>query len=126
MIDIRVLIKRYVIFTVIIIALMVIIALLSSEPAFFLGMAFGTSFSLVILLTTYFQVKRIGKSLSDRKFRFSIGTLGRMIIVIFAIVIAQEFPQFLSLTGVIIGLAVTYIILLIDPILQSKAFSEEK
>ena len=126
MIDIRVLIKRYVIFTAIIIALMVITALLSSESAFFLGMAFGTSFSLVILLTTYFQVKRIGKSLSDRKYRFSIGTLGRMIIVIFAIIIAQEFPQFLSLTGVIIGLAVTYIILLIDPILQSKAFAEEK
>ncbi|WP_280770514.1 ATP synthase subunit I [Salipaludibacillus daqingensis] len=124
--DIRVLVKRYSIYTAIFIALLVIIALFSSEPAFFMGMAFGTSFSLVILLTTYFQVKRIGKSLSDRKFRFSIGTLGRMITVVVAIIVAQQFPHYLNLTGVIIGLAVTYIILLIDPILHSKAFADQE
>ncbi|WP_416147764.1 ATP synthase subunit I [Salipaludibacillus sp. HK11] len=124
--DIRVLIKRYSLYTSIIIVLMVVVALFATESTFFLGMAFGTSFSLVILLSTYFQVKRIGKSMQDRKYRFSVGTLGRMAAVVTAIIVAQQFPHYLNLTGVIIGLAVTYIILLIDPILQIKAFAEEE
>jgi ATP synthase protein I len=124
--DIHVLIKRYSLYTSIVIVLMMIIALFATESTFFLGIAFGTSFSLVILLSTYFQVKRIGKSMKDSKYRFSFGTLGRMFTVVTAIIVAQQFPHYLNLTGVIIGLAVTYIILLIDPILQSKAFAEEE
>jgi len=62
--DTRVLVKRYSIYTAIFIALLMITALFSSKPTFFTGMAFGTSFSLVILLSTYFQVKRIAKSIS--------------------------------------------------------------
>ncbi|PYZ92494.1 hypothetical protein CR194_12540 [Salipaludibacillus keqinensis] len=121
--DISVLVKRYAIYTLIIMVILVVTALVTSEPAFFTGMALGTSFSLVNLLSTYFQVKRLGKSVTDRKFRISVGTLGRMIIVVFALVIAQQFPHVFHLTGVIIGLAVTYIILLIDPIFHNKAFA---
>jgi len=124
--DTRVLVKRYSIYTAIFIALLMITALFSSKPTFFTGMAFGTSFSLVILLSTYFQVKRIAKSMTDRKFRFSVGTLGRMVVVVTAVIVAQRFPQYLNLTGVVIGLGVTYMILMIDPILRSKAFAEEE
>jgi ATP synthase protein I len=121
--DIKVLVKRYAIYSAVIILILLFTALFSSEPAFFWGMAFGASFSFLNLLSTYFQVKRIGKSVADRKFRFSVGTLGRIIIVVAALFIAQQFPQYLNLTGVIIGLAVTYIILLIEPIFNHKAFA---
>ncbi|QKS72754.1 ATP synthase subunit I [Paenalkalicoccus suaedae] len=112
--------KRYVTYTLIIIAVLVVIAVMTSMSRFFFGVALGASFSLLNLITTYFQVKRISQMQADRKYRFSIGTVGRLMIVVVALVLAQQFPNVFDLTGVIVGLAVTYVILLIDPILQIK------
>ncbi|WP_160058484.1 ATP synthase subunit I [Alkalicoccus saliphilus] len=112
--------RRYSIYMGIIIVLLLLVALITSMSTFFVGMAFGTAFGLINFVTTYFQVKRIMTSYTTRKYRFSIGTLGRLLIVLVALFIAQAFPQYFDMTGVIAGLAVMYVILLIDPIFQIK------
>lgn len=112
--------KRYMIYTGIILLLLLVVAVAASFSSFFLGMAFGTAFGLVNLISTYFQVKRISETEAAQKFRFSIGTVGRLIIILIALFVAQAFPQYFDMAGVIAGLAVTYVILLIDPIFQIK------
>ncbi|WP_147802759.1 ATP synthase subunit I [Alkalicoccus halolimnae] len=112
--------RRYSIYTGIIIVLLLLLAVITSISTFFLGMAFGTAFSLLNFVSTYFQTKRIMEMQRTRKYRFSIGTLGRLLIVVAALFIAQAFPQYFDMTGVIAGLAVTYVILLIDPIFHIK------
>ncbi|SDO07785.1 ATP synthase subunit I [Alkalicoccus daliensis] len=112
--------RRYSIYTGIIILLLLTVALVTSMSTFFFGMAFGTALSLVNFVSTYFQVKRLAETERTQKYRFSIGTVGRLIIVLAALFIAQAFPQYFDMAGVIAGLAVTYVILLIDPIFQIK------
>ncbi|WP_444685221.1 ATP synthase subunit I [Alkalicoccus luteus] len=114
--------RRYTIYTAVIIVLLLMTAAVTSFSTFFLGMAFGTAVSLLNLISTYFQTKRVLDSHASGRYRFSIGTLGRMVGVIIALVIAQAFPQYFDMIGVIAGLAVTYVILLIDPIFQKKHF----
>lgn len=112
--------KRYTIYSGIILLLLLVVAVVTSMSTFFLGMAFGTAFSFLNLISTYFQVKRISESQAAQKYRFSIGTVGRLIFILIALFIAQAFPQYFDMAGVIAGLAVTYVILLIDPIFQIK------
>ncbi|WP_181186162.1 ATP synthase subunit I [Alkalicoccus urumqiensis] len=112
--------RRYSIYTAVIIVLLLITAIITGFSTFFLGMAFGTLFSLLNFVSTYFQIKRISRTQETGKYKFSIGTAGRMIIVVAALFIAQAFPQYFDMTGVIAGLAVTYVILLIDPIFHIK------
>ncbi|MCR6108232.1 ATP synthase subunit I [Salipaludibacillus agaradhaerens] len=117
------LLKRYTIYSVIIIGSLILGTLFISDATFLAGMAVGAIFSLLNLYSTYFQVKRLTSSVMDSKVRFSFGTIGRIIVVLLALLIAEEFPQYLDLTGVIIGLAFKYCILLIDPIFYFRTRS---
>lgn len=127
MIDLRTLFTRYVIFTLVIAGLFLVMTFITEESrTFWLGMAFGTSFSLISLWLTYFQVSRIGKMTVDRKPRFTLGTVSRLLIFLLAIWVAQQLPQYFSLTGVIIGLSVTYVILLIEPLFRISTLKEEE
>lgn len=118
--DMTAIVKRYAVYSAVIILILLGASLFTAEPSFLLGLAFGTSFSFMSLLSTYFQVKRLGQSTQDRKFRFSLGTIGRILIALAAVAVAQQFPQFFDLTGVLIGLGVTYVILLIEPLFHLK------
>ncbi|MCR6098557.1 ATP synthase subunit I [Salipaludibacillus agaradhaerens] len=117
------LLKRYTIYSVIIIGSLILGTLFISDATFLAGMAVGAICSLLNLYSTYFQVKRLTSSVMDSKVRFSFGTIGRIIVVLLALLIAEEFPQYLDLTGVVIGLAFKYCILLIDPIFYFKTRS---
>ncbi|MCR6112357.1 ATP synthase subunit I [Bacillus sp. A301a_S52] len=117
------LLKRYTIYSVVIIGSLFLATLFISDATFLAGMAVGAIFSLLNLYSTYFQVKRLTSSVMDSKVRFSFGTIGRIIVVLLALLIAEEYPQYLDLTGVIIGLAFKYFILLIDPIFYFRTRS---
>lgn len=125
--DIRKLFIRYATYTLVIVGLFLIMTLIAGDNRpFWLGMAFGTSFSLISLWMTYFQVSRIGKMTVDKKPRATLGTLSRLLVFLLALWVAQQLPQYFSLTGVIIGLSVTYIILLIEPLFRLSILKEEE
>ncbi|WP_096185876.1 ATP synthase subunit I [Evansella halocellulosilytica] len=114
--------KRYTFFTLTAISVFLVAAFFMSETSFFLGLALGASFSLVNFLSTYLQVKRLGQVMTERKYRFSFGTVTRLFTVVVAFIIALEFPDTFDLVGVIIGLAVTYLLVMFGPIIQMKQF----
>ncbi|ADU32305.1 ATP synthase subunit I [Evansella cellulosilytica] len=122
MMDYKVAAKRYTIFTIVIIAVFLILAFILSNSPLFLGIVFGASFSLINLINTYLQVKRIGEVFDGKK-RPSLvifGTLTRIIAAVLAVTIAMRFPEYLQIEGVIIGLAITYFIILIEPMFHIK------
>ena len=121
--DYTIITKRYTIWTTVLIIIFVLIALLLTESAFFLGLALGSVFSLLNLWTTYTQVERIGKSFDEGKksrVGIPIGTLTRILSAIIAVLIATAYPAVFSLTGVIIGLMITYIMIMIEPLFHIK------
>ncbi|SDZ45671.1 ATP synthase protein I [Evansella caseinilytica] len=112
--------KRYSIYTAAIIFFFLLLALLFEQTEFFIGFAFGAAISLLNLINTYFQVKRIGKAVESGKTKWSFGTVSRILTSVFAVFIALEYPQIFDLTGVIIGLMVTYVMILFEPIFHFK------
>ena len=121
--DYTIITKRYTIWTTVLIIIFVLIALLLTESAFFLGLALGSVFSLLNLWTTYTQVERIGKSFDEGKKSIAsipFGTLTRILSAIIAVLIATAYPTVFSLTGVIIGLMITYIMIMIEPLFHIK------
>lgn len=117
--------KRYCIYTVILIMVFLTIALFFTSQRFFLGMSLGAAFSLLNLLSTYHQVKTIGKMLEGGSVRFSFGTVTRILTAVAAVYIAMQFPQYFDLMGVIIGLMVTYVLILIEPIFYFKQLNNQ-
>ena len=126
MTDVRQVFLRYVFYTAVIIAGLLIAAVFTNNPPFIIGMAYGAAFSLLSLWTTYMQVSRFGKMTEDSKPRFTFGTVTRTLIVLVAVWFAMAYPEVLDLTGVLIGLAVTYVILLIEPLFHIRRLRREE
>ncbi|ADI00641.1 ATP synthase subunit I [Salisediminibacterium selenitireducens] len=124
--DIRKLFIRYAAITIVLAVVFLLMIVFGGDRPFWTGLAFGTSFSLISLWMTYAQVSRIGKMTADRKPRPTLGTLSRLLVFLFAIWLAQQVPHYLSLTGVILGLTVTYVILLIEPLFHIRDLKETK
>lgn len=118
MTDYAYLTSRYSVITIIIICISLIAGLLGVYATFFLGLALGAIFSLLSLLSTYFQVKRTGNSVRSGKYKWVFGTVSRILLVAMAILIANDFPTYFHLIGVIIGLMSTYILILAGSFLQ--------
>ncbi|SER62672.1 ATP synthase subunit I [Salisediminibacterium halotolerans] len=125
MMDMRRVFLRYVIYTAVIVAGLLIAAVFTVNRPFLFGMAFGAVFSLFSLWTTYMQVSRFAKMTADKKPRFTFGTVSRILIVLAAVWIALNYPSLLDVTGVIIGLAVTYALLLIEPLFHVRRLNKE-
>ncbi|MDG5787314.1 ATP synthase subunit I [Evansella sp. AB-P1] len=126
MMDYSAVAKRYTIFTVSIILLFLLVALLFPNSPLFLGIAFGASFSLLNLINTYLQVKRIGEAMDGMKKPglFIFGTLTRIIAAVAAVAVAMRFPEYLQIEGVLIGLTVTYVIILLEPMFHMKRLNQ--
>nr|WP_281419644.1 ATP synthase subunit I [Bacillus alkalicola] len=107
-------------YTVILIIIFMVIALFFTNTQFFLGLTLGAVFSLFNLLSMYKQVKAIGNILDGGTAKWSFGSLARVIYAVLAVIIAMRFPEYFDLMGVIIGLMVTYVLILIEPIIYMR------
>ncbi|MFA9560177.1 ATP synthase subunit I [Evansella sp. AB-rgal1] len=118
--------KRYTFVTIGIILVFLILALVLPNRTFYMGVTFGASFSLLNLVNTYIQVKKIGEVLEGEKkpSLLIFGTLTRIIAAVAAVAIALQFPEYLQVEGVIIGLAITYFIILIEPMFHIKKLNQ--
>ena len=119
--DYHTLAKKYSIYTAILIVIFFILAIVLTDTSFFLGLALGACFSLINLFITYIQVNRITKSLTSGKKKWSPGTLLRILLALIPVYIAVQFPDIFHLFSVIIGLMITYVIILIEPIFHIRS-----
>lgn len=115
-----VLTKRYAIYTVILITFFILLAFLTSHQSIFFGLTLGSIISLSNLLSTYFQVKRLGESVVSGRAKFSLGTLFRFALASFAVYTALQYPGLFHIYSVVIGLMLTYIIIYFNALLQLK------
>ncbi|MGF2618230.1 ATP synthase subunit I [Rossellomorea vietnamensis] len=84
----------------------------------FLGLAFGTAISLFNHWLLVRKTVNFGdKVLAGEKIR-SLGTTSRMASAIFAAIIAVRFPESLHLPSVIFGLMTSYLVIMIDYLIQ--------
>ncbi|WP_096437609.1 ATP synthase subunit I [Alteribacter populi] len=112
--------KRYALYTIVLIILFFILAALTPYPIFFLGLVLGAAFSLLNLYSTYVQVKRLGEGALEGKKKFAFGTVSRVITAVLCLLLAVSNPHIFDLVGVIIGLMLTYAIIMIEPIFHIK------
>ncbi|MGD7022873.1 ATP synthase subunit I [Rossellomorea vietnamensis] len=86
--------------------------------AVFLGLALGTAISLFNHWLLVRKTVNFGdKVLAGEKIR-SLGTTSRMASAIFAAIIAVRFPELLHLPSVIFGLMTSYLVIMIDYLIQ--------
>jgi ATP synthase protein I len=112
--------KRYTIYAAIIMIFFVVLAFTTTYTSIFLGLLLGSVISLSNLWSTYFQVKRLGESMEIGRAKLSLGTLFRFALVLGAVYIAIQYPDKFHFISVVIGLMLTYIIILVNSLFQLK------
>ena len=93
----------------------------------FLGLVLGTVLSLYNLWVMVRKTERFGQAIVDGKNPRSIGTFSRLASAALAVLLSYRFPEYFHLAGVIVGLMTSYIVILIDIIIQTiRSRSEER
>lgn len=112
--------RRYTIYAFILVLIFVILAIVTPFRSIFLGLTLGSIISISNLISTYYQVKRLGESVEIGRAKFSLGTLFRFALSIGAIYVAYQYPHIFHFISVVIGLMLTYIIIFINSLFQLK------
>ncbi|CAM3838149.1 ATP synthase subunit I [Mesobacillus zeae] len=85
----------------------------------FAGLVLGTGISLFNLWLLVRRTRGFGdKVLRGEKIR-SLGLMSRMASAILAVIIAMEYPEEVHLISVVVGLMTSYIVIMIDFLIQS-------
>jgi ATP synthase protein I len=84
----------------------------------FLGLILGTSLSLFNLWNLVRKTNQFGEVMVNGGKIRSLGLLTRMATAVFAVLIAMEYPEYIHLISVIIGLMTAYIVIMIDSFFQ--------
>lgn len=108
--------RRYMQLTLYLLAIFVMGWGITSYKALFLGLILGTIFSIYNLFNMFRKINRLGEAAAEGKKAKSLGFLTRLAVAGLAVAIATRYSEHFSLLGVVIGLMITYIIILIDSI----------
>jgi ATP synthase protein I len=84
----------------------------------FLGLILGTSLSLFNLWNLVRKTNQFGEVMVNGGKIRSLGLLTRMATAVLAVLIAVEYPEYIHLISVIIGLMTAYIVIMIDSFFQ--------
>jgi ATP synthase protein I len=85
---------------------------------FFLSLILGTVISVFMLWSLTSKVEKLGQAVSERKKVRTIGTFSRLALAALAAAIAVEYPQYFAIVPVVLGLMTSYIVIIIDFLLQ--------
>lgn len=85
----------------------------------FQGLLLGSAVSTFNLWFLQHKVKKFGKAITGGKSSVSLGTFTRMLTSILAVVIALQYEELFHLYAVIIGLASSYLIMLVDSFIRA-------
>ncbi|PFG15192.1 ATP synthase subunit I [Bacillus sp. es.036] len=108
--------RRYMQFTLYLLAIFVMGWGITSYKALFLGLILGTILSIYNLFNMYRKVDRLGEATVKGTKARSLGLLTRQAVAGLAVLIALRYPEYFNLLGVVSGLMTTYLIILIDSI----------
>ncbi|QHA93818.1 MULTISPECIES: ATP synthase subunit I [Bacillales] len=106
--------RRYMQFTLYLLAIFVMGWGITSYKALFLGLILGTIFSIYNLFNMFRKIDRLGEATVKGTKARSLGLLTRQAVAGLGVLIALRYPEYFNLLGVVIGLMTTYIIILID------------
>lgn len=102
----------------------------SPFKSIFLGLALGVTVSLLNHWLLVKRMKRFNDAIAKGKKIRTMGTLSRMAIAVLAVFIAVSYPGQFHFFSVIIGLMTSYIVIMIDfiiqAIIQSRKEREER
>jgi ATP synthase protein I len=84
----------------------------------FLGLILVTSLSLFNLWNLVRKTNQFGEVMVNGGKIRSLGLLTRMATAVLAVLIAMEYPEYIHLISVIIGLMTAYIVIMIDSFFQ--------
>jgi ATP synthase protein I len=85
----------------------------------FLGLILGTVLSLYNLWVMVRKTERFGQAIVEGRNARSIGTFSRLASAALAVLISYRYPDMFHIAGVIVGLMTSYIVILIDIIIQT-------
>lgn len=94
-------------------------AIFTSYTHFFLGLLLGSAISLYNLWLLQRKTYAFGKAVVEAGTPLGIGTLTRIVTSILGVVIALRFEAFINPYAVIIGLASSYVVLLVDSFVRA-------
>lgn len=86
---------------------------------FFLGLLLGVSISFYNLCLLQRKTYEFGEAVVETGAPLGLGTLTRVITSILGIVIALRFEEFMNPYAVVIGLASSYVVLLVDSFVRA-------
>ncbi|KSU81851.1 ATP synthase protein I [Fictibacillus enclensis] len=118
--------RRYIKITLFMLSFFVLGYGVTSYKSIFLGLSFGTLFSLYNLWSMYSSIERLGQAVINQQKVRTMGSLSRLLMGGLAALIAIRFPQFFNLLSVVIGLMTVYIIMLIDSLTKTIRTPKEK
>jgi ATP synthase protein I len=118
--------RRYMQYSLYLLALYVLGWGFTPYDLFFQGLIFGAVLGLFNLWSMFSKTKRLGQAALEGKKMYSLGTLSRFAVGGFAAIIAIRYPETFHIIGLVIGLMSAYIIILIDSLFQIKSLSQRK
>ncbi|MCK6259211.1 ATP synthase subunit I [Fictibacillus sp. KIGAM418] len=118
--------RRYIKYTLFMLSFFVLGYGVTSYKSIFLGLSFGTLFSLFNLWSMYSRIERLGQAVINQQKVRTMGSLSRLLMGGLAVLIAMRYPQFFNLLSVVIGLMTVYIIMLIDSLTKTIRTPKEK
>lgn len=96
------------------IAIFIIGAGITPYPHVFLGLLLGSVISLFNLWFLQRKVNAFGQAVTGKGYVISLGTFTRLVTTALAILIALRFEQQFHIYSVVIGLATSYVIMMVD------------
>lgn len=103
----------------VLLAILVIGIAVMSHRQILLGLLLGSVVSAFNIWLLQNRVKRFGKAITDGKSVVSLGTFTRMLTSVLAIAIALRFENLFNIYATVIGLASSYLILMIDSFIRA-------
>lgn len=96
-----------------------LLALITPFTRFFVGLLLGSSISFYNLWLLQRKVYDFGKAVVGTGSSLGLGTLTRIVTSILGVVIALRFEEFINLYAVVIGLASSYVVLVVDSFIRA-------
>ncbi|MFS0788430.1 ATP synthase subunit I [Shouchella sp. 1P09AA] len=114
--------KRYSLVSMLVAAVFLVGYFVSSVQHVFLGLLLGFGASYLNLWTTYRNARHVGKT-SSSTFSMLIVGLGyvfRMLLALVAVGLALLYPDTFHLIAVVIGIALMYIVMMVDLVIKAN------
>jgi len=92
----------------------------------FLGLILGTSLSYMNMALLVRRMGKLSTAIDKGKKVGSLGTLSRMATAILGVAIAMKYPEHIHLISVVIGLMTSYVVIMIDFLLNTIQLNSNK